>query len=890
MARQILRFLKSLFLALLLTVFPPLFAAENVSAPISEQPDENNLRLLNVHVGPHIFADLVDAYTYGNITLIPVGALSNMVDLAITVEPEKGVARGFLYDERKTFFLDLSRNEVILSGKQFIVSREQIKIYPGDIYIDANLLSQWLPFKLDVDLFSSLLKIRSDKKLPFEEKLDRQRRYNEVQARIAGRKEAQYPSYFEPYSNAEPPFVTATVQASATQNEQTSQSTTSANYAIHGTGDLFKMESVFYLAGTNQNPGEQLRATLGRKDRDGRLLGGLHATEFAFGHINTPSSQLISRPALPQLGAMVSNYDLAQQGEYDRHSFRGELQAGWEVELYHNNALIGYQSKSTNGQYLFSNVPLFFGRNYFRLVFFGPQGQKREEVYNFDLENSLAKKGKHYYRVQSSTDSDGGYHNGIQYDYGFANNFSMSTEYQGLTLGSDRLLGGSPQSRNYTRFGLRGLLAGMFLSGDSVTDSSGGTAVELGASTRLGVDTLISLKGAQLTNGFVSDSYPLSVDPLRQQVEASLNTAIPSSFLPRLPIGFRYQNNAYGSGSTRSQLDSRISLSYSRLAISNNISVVNSTSQSDQITGQLQLSGRTRHFNIRSDLGYSLQPISNSTSVSLTVDNIRSGKGLYSFGIFQQLQNPVTQYSANYNRPAGKIAFNVGASYNTAGNRTFSFGLTTGISREPRTPYWVVDSKPVSGTGAVSARVFLDTNQDGIYSDGDKVLPGIQFNNNGNQLPVKSDENGIAFITGLTSHAPSDISIATGTLEDPLWKPAVEGVRLSPRPGSVAKIDFPVVESGEVDGSIYILRNGKLGGVGDVEIQLVNAEGKIIRATKSAYDGFYLFSGLNHGTYLLRVSPDQIRNLNLFEVRPIQITVDRNNQFVSGINFRLERK
>ena len=852
-------------------------------------PNEQNLRLLNVHISYHVFDDLVDAYAYENMTLVPLRALSNIVNLDISVEAEQGIAKGNLYDERKTFFLDAPRNEVILSGKRIKFDPEQVKLYPGDIYIDANLLSKWLPFKLDIDLFTAVLKISSEKKLPFEEKLARQDRYKEVQARNVSRQENRFPGYFEPYSGFEPPFITATLQSHFSQNEQSGQTTTGYSYSVHGTGDLAKMESSFYLAGDQDNPANQYRLTLGRKDRDGRLLGAMRASEYAMGHIYSPASRLISSPQLPSVGAMVSNYPLFQQGEYDRHDFRGELQDNWEVELYHNNALIGYQAQSANGQYAFTNIPLYFGRNYFRLVFYGPQGQKREETRNFDLESSIVKQGEHYYRVQTSEDLESGYHSGVKYDFGLGKNVSLSTEFQDFTLGSIYLLGKPAEKRSYARAGLRGMVSGMFLSGDVVTDNKNGSAVDLGISTRLGSENLVSLRGTQFDN-FASEAFPLLSDPLKSQLEASIYTAIPASFIPRIPVTARLQQSGYLSGSARTQLDNRVSLNIGRVSASNSISMIQSTNQSDQTLGQFQLSTRSRRFGIRGDLGYILQPTSDITSVSLTVDNIKSGKGLYSFGVIQQLQSSATQYQVNYNRAAGRFSVNVGASYSTSGLRTLTLGLTTGLSREPRTPYWTMSSRPVSGTGAISARTFLDRNQDGLYNDGDQLLPDVQFKRDGNQMPIKTDVNGIAFITGLTSHYPTSLGVATETLEDPLWKPSIVGVELNPRPGSVAKVDFPILETGEIDGSIYLDRAGNLGGVGDVEVQLVNAEGKIVRNTRSAYDGFYLFSGLNYGTYLLRISPTQIESLKLSEVRPIQIIINKNTQFVSGINFRLFRR
>ena len=91
---------------------------------------------------------------------------------------------------------------------------------------------------------------------------------------------------------------------------------------------------------------------------------------------------------------MISSFPLQQQTQFDRHTFRGDLPEGWEVELYQNRALIGFQQSRPDGLYEFNNVPLVFGLNEFRLVFYGPQGQRREETARFNIAESLTPAGR----------------------------------------------------------------------------------------------------------------------------------------------------------------------------------------------------------------------------------------------------------------------------------------------------------------------------------------------------------------------------------------------------------------------------------------------------------------------------------------------------------------
>ncbi len=100
----------------------------------------------------------------------------------------------------------------------------------------------------------------------------------------------------------------------------------------------------------------------------------MNAREYWLGHVSEPRIGLINLPGELEYGALISSYPIGRQIEYDRHRFIGDLLPGWEVELYRNNALIGYQQTPSTDS-MIQDVPLLFGSNHFRLVFYGPGGR-----------------------------------------------------------------------------------------------------------------------------------------------------------------------------------------------------------------------------------------------------------------------------------------------------------------------------------------------------------------------------------------------------------------------------------------------------------------------------------------------------------------------------------
>ena len=404
---------------------------EKTSQP-SWSPTDQDIRILEIRIGQFVLEEIIAAYQYQDVILIPLGALSESIDLAIDSRPDKSMAQGFIFNTARTFYLDTDRNEVTIAGVSQTYKPELVHTLLDDIYVDANLLSKWLNVQLSVNLFSSQLWITSDEPLPFQKRLEREKKIAQTLSRIRTR-DVYYPRHYEPYSNISTPFVDQTFRT-ALSKQSNGNTDLSYNYTTYVTADLAKLESEWYLSGSDLDLIEDFRLTLGRNDPESKLLGPLKATEFSFGHIFEPRVNLITQPSTLKPGFYVSDFKKGRQLEYDRHTFYGDLQPGWEIEIYHNNSLIGYQSVAIDGQYRFEDIPLLYGSNHFRLISYGPQGQTTEESFHFELGDSLTKPGENYYRAAITEDEDGGSRLLAQFDIGILKNLSASFNLTSIPL------------------------------------------------------------------------------------------------------------------------------------------------------------------------------------------------------------------------------------------------------------------------------------------------------------------------------------------------------------------------------------------------------------------------------------------------------------------------
>ncbi|MDP2876101.1 MAG: hypothetical protein Q8O00_07945, partial [Holophaga sp.] len=326
--------------------------------------------------------------------LLPLGELCRVLDLAVQVNPVMGLAEGFVIDEARRFRLDVRAGFVEIQGARRSIDPARIELHADDIYVDSSLLATWLPLGLDIVKRTAMVTVTPREFLPLQLRWTREREAGQARSEA---KVQIFPRFSDPYQALEIPFLDESLRFTTPSQAELErhvhvQSTTFA------TGDLLGLSSSVYAVANAQGGFSEFWMTMGRRDPNGELLGSLHATEVAFGEVLNPGLELVAQ-AYAGTGALLTNFPLMRGNTFDRHSFQGDLAPGWQVELYRNQTLLAFQAARPNGRFAFMNVNLYYGLNDFRLVFYGPQGQRREEVVRFDVSESQTPKGALQYRL-----------------------------------------------------------------------------------------------------------------------------------------------------------------------------------------------------------------------------------------------------------------------------------------------------------------------------------------------------------------------------------------------------------------------------------------------------------------------------------------------------------
>ena len=695
-------------------------------APVAAAPSTPNgagtpnLLIFELRLDRAILADSLIVYEAGNDLLLPLGELTRLLTLAITVDPSARAASGFVLREEQIFRLDLAKRTVTLSSGRATFDPDQVRWLDDDIYVASRLLQRWLPIDLQTDLSTLIMDVIPREKLPLQYRLERERTAQVLGRRAGVYLDPGYPRAAADYRLLSVPFIDQTLNL----DYQWGRASTTNNWAYSAflTGDLLWMEGSLFLATNKGQDALDPRLTLSRNDPDGALLGPLHARSLTLGSVGVPALNNVLRGSGSGNGLLLSNRPLTLSASYGLHTLRGDLPPGWDVTLYFNDALIAFQQSRPDGLYEFADQPLVFGVNEFRLIFNGPLGQTRVERQLFILDQTLTKPGEFVYTVGGQRDDNGRRRGSSQFDFGLAKRLAFSGGMVSTPLTADG------EERRFYNLGLRTALPGMLMNGDYVRAEEGGSLYEFGVKTRLGRYSL-DLIHTGLSEDFVSDFFPVTPDQVKLRDRARVFGALPLGKKLHLPVALDFTREETRSGTLTLDLQGRISLNLRGTSVTNALSW-NKRGENTSAVGTLQLRRRVAGIGLNSQVAYLLAPETRIASLALTGDMNFGQASRWSLGVLHALDPDQTTFTAGVTHNFGSFGLGLNGRYVDTGEYAAGLQLFMALGREPRSGAWVADWQPLAGSGAVSARTFLDANQNGVFDPGEKAIEGAGFTMN----------------------------------------------------------------------------------------------------------------------------------------------------------------
>lgn len=871
-------------------------AEEEIPGPLEQvvRPDEQ-LLILEIRLRNYILSEGIFGYMHEGGLILPLGEFARTLEFGVEIDIKNGRAGGWYMERDKLFSVDLLSHTAVIDGDKAKFDPNLVELHREDIFVDTRLLSQWFPIDIEFDTSSQVIKIKSREKLPLEQRVERKRR-REVALARRGVAEAEYDGVETPYQWLSWPMIDFSSSVGYTKNTN-GDSDVSANYSLLANGDVMKMGTKLFIGGTEQMGVSVARFEMGRKDPDGELMGPFGMTEYVAGDIVAPQIDVIARASLGR-GARVSSFPLDRTRDFDSTNLVGELPLGWEVELYRNDVLLDFRGSREDGRYEFEEVPLLFGLNMLRLAFYGPQGQRREEVRRVLVGPGQTPPGEFNYRVavnqqdeylidlqdedQQADEQQGEVRALAELEYGVSKNVSVAASVSSLALPAGHT--------NFGSVGMRLGWGGLYTRLDVIGASDGGTAGRFGAQLSLPLNLSLLAEHTEL-NDFISEQFADEDDPTVRVSKLGINGVVPFGSLFRVPFSVSGEHATKESGDTDTRIRNRLSTWISRVSLSNRLEWLRSSTagiESTNATGSLLAGGRLFRISIRGELQYGIEPDNELTRGILTVERGFSRDTTGRVSVDQSFVNDkVTTWSAALSQRFDQVALGLNGSWADDGAARAFLSLSFALAREPRTGDWSMKSRPVAENGSVSARVYLDNDFNGTFGPDDTPIEGALFDVGRGISKEGSNEEGVVLLTGLAPWNDVNVVLPPQGLEDPYWVPKVEGYTIKSRPGATTLTDFPVVVTGEVDGVVYLQQGGESFEVADVALQLLDESGEIVSEVRSAFDGFFLFESVTPGRYTVRVDAEQMTRLNMVADEAKAVEIEGDGTIVSGVQFKL---
>lgn len=843
------------------------------------KPEEE--MLLQVRTDQWILDDSFSGYSTPTGSYIPLGAFARMLDLAINIDGDTGRGEGWYLDEKNVFRIDVNAGFVeTKDGRKPLKPGDAIATL-GDIYVRDTMIGQWFPAQAVVNLAKQQVDLKLLAKFPFEAKMDRETKRESIGFQHASL-HIEYPREKTIYEMMSTPALDINMQAS-TGNHQA----TTSQYDVRASGDFAFMNADLFLAGDRNKAISDARFVLRRRDPDGRLLGGLTLIEM--GDTSSISQSLGVRSRTGR-GIVIGNLPLDRGSVFDKIDMRGELPIGYEVELYRNDVLISSVSQGVNGRYEFTQVPLEFGLNVLRLVFYGPHGERREEVRQINAGEDRLKKGEFQFAASAVQQDENLIPIHRQDDVGSlidkgAIRAVASAQY-GLSSRITAVAGLASFVANGTRInqgnaGIRTSLRGAAVQIDGAVQGGGAWALQTGLAGRLfgasyvlqhseyGGDFVDELRGG--TPGAYTRDTQLRVDRGFRLGDRMIATNLVAE-------------RAEHGGTTEWNATFRASTSLSRWLVSNQIEYRRASgggTVSQTLDGDFEVNGLVGDWGVRGGIGYDLRSGAKFRQLDFAVDHDLGGGALLRGTISRQLtEGSATRVGLSLSRRVG--AFDVGSDlqYDTQ-SKGFVLGIRTSFSFGRGLRGWQVAPPGLARGGSLVAIAFRDLNGDGRREANEPVIPGVGFR--GGAGEVKTNAAGQALITGLGDGRPAQVAMLSETLPDPYLTAVRPGIEVVPRPGRTHVAWFAVASVSEVEGHAYFKSASGSRAVSNVQLQLLDSKGAVVASAKTEYDGYFFLEKVPPGDYTLQLDREQMTKLGIRLAAPVHVKAGGDGGLVGDV-------
>ena len=849
-------FVSVLFRALLLIscIFTFLLPIQKARAQEEDIPNEFIFQVLLPPVWT--ISEAVFAYEINGKYYLPIAEISKDLDFFVDIETEGLYATGFAGGEDNTFTIEQKRNELIMNGQRESIPEDSILVSDylatDDLYVQLELLNKIWPVEMSIDLSRLTINIEASEDLPFMKRKEREEKRKKIEERQVSLQERRkvLPQRPNPYSWFGKPAID--YQGTYTYDDEEDDLT--GTNVFTGTQQIGKMLAEFsatfrLLRDRELERPDNVRLKFSRKSAGKDFLApGIR--NFEFGDVTLRQRDLISSTESGR-GVVISNDNKDIFNEFDEITIEGTGPPGWEIELYNNEELIEFGIVPDDGLYFFEDVILNYGNNQIKLLFFGPQGQIREETRSYTAGGNMLPPGQLIYNA-GFLDADRefillaneprttprGVIKTLSSSYGVNSWLTVFGNYTEIPE--------NDKDRTYQTAGAAiSTPVGLFET-EAYNETAGGNALAVDYITSfLGIRTNL---GVARFNDFESTDSGFGTNKKTFEADGQFNKLIK---IASIPIGLRLNttHTERKTGAPVTTVDFAQTLSAAGLRVSHSTTSRFNDFVHESTSAGITTTAREGPWQLRGSINYDIHPL-------FEMDSFTSELRYRAENSFQAALN----FGHNFKSSDYQAGFQLGydfkkvlASFESRYDKGdgWDFVLRATSSLNPYTPdgRYEFSSQQKRQASPINAHVYLDRDSDGEFGEGDEPLEGVRLRVGPGATKTETNEEG-QILAYATADKLTNFQIEKSSLEDPYFVPATEGFSTIPARGGVIQASFPVVETGAIEGTVFRDDNNQY--VAGLTLELLDEAGEVINTVVSAFDGYYAFEFVRPGPYSIR--------------------------------------
>ena len=813
---------------------------------------------------------------YGNNKqlFVNVEDLFNTLDIQCIAGKDGSSVTGFIEKESQIYSISLKAKEIQV-GNKVIHTKNGLTKEQGALYMEASLFAEAFGITLTFNYRALTILLKSNFELPILKQLrieKLRKNVSKVKGELLADTIVKRDYHFLKFGNMDYSLGSYQAWNGPTDNRV---SLGIGTELLWGEADV----SVNYYS-QYKFDNRQLFSLWRWVDNDKKVI-----KQAQLGKI---SNQTISFINSPIVGGSIRNTPTTIRKASGYHTITDHTEPNWSVELYINNVLVDYTKADASGLYQFK-VPNVYGYTTLKLKFFGPMGEERTEERTINVPYTVMPAGEFEYGL-----SGGMLQDSLSSRYGRAEfNYGVNRI---LTIGGGAEYLSSIPTNPYIPFGTFTFqpFSKMILVGE----------YDHGVKAR-GVmdfyfrkDALLTLDYAKFVEGQLATRFNA---PEERKVKLSVPFAVKKTtgFMRLDYTELVYKAFSYNQGNLM------VSAYYQQFSanLANQFNWIGN--MKPYFISDLALSWRLKK-------GITIYPSAqyNFTDGQLNTCKLALEKYIQrgNFSISYQKNLLYNDYFVNvsfrYDLPGARTNLSVSKSQNTT---MTSESVQGSVAFGGGNGYAYASNNSSTSKGGLLLYPFLDLNYNGKFDKGEPMVKITNVSIMGGRV-IFSEKDQIVRIPDLNAFTTYLVEFQDNDLENIAWRFKKKIYQVLIDPNQFKRVDIPVIAVGEVSGMTYLNKDNVLKGQRRILVKFFkketkNGESKTlsepdattfsrppVAETLSESDGYLYYMGLAPGEYVVRVDPEQLKNLNM-TASPAQITIKINplaeGDVVSGLDFVL---